>query len=240
MTTQGYERGQYRPERLPQAAEQTVGEGSLRTALAIVRGVHEAVAATGQTEPTTADERWEIHQIIRPWEKEALLQWAVISDEILDEHEFTQNWLAYGEVEGGEHQIYQNEGYFLKRNNLLYHTNWLEYFHRIVLHNWLFPETSIHFEGLMLVDDELQPVITQKAFLATRGANRNEVEAEMERRGFYRRKADNYYNPDLGVLVEDLHDENVLVSPKGSLLIFDPVIYLAKPEMGLSVPIGFY
>ena len=62
----------------------------------------------------------------------------------------------------------------------------------------------------------------------------------MKQRGFYRRKADNYYNPDLGILVEDLHDENVLVSAKGSLLIFDPVLYLAKPEMGLPVPANFY
>ena len=92
----------------------------------------------------------------------------------------------------------------------------------------------------MLVDDGLQPVVTQKAFLAVRGAERNEVEAEMSKRGFYRRYADNYYNPDLGVLVEDLHDENVLISPKGSLLIFDPVIYLAKPEMSLSTPPDFY
>lgn len=80
----------------------------------------------------------------------------------------------------------------------------------------------------------------QKALLAVRGADRAEVEAEMTLRGFYRRKADNYYNPDLGILVEDLHDENVLVSPGGSLLIFDPVIYLAKPDMGLQIPPEFH
>lgn len=134
---------------------------------------------------------------------------------MLNADTFTQNWIKYGEIEGGEHQLYQHEGYFFKRNNLSYHTNWLQYFHRLVLHNWLFPETSVQFEGLMLVEDELWPIITQKALLAVRVATRDEVEAEMKQRGFYRRKADNYYNSDLGVLVEDLHDENVLVSPKG-------------------------
>ena len=98
-----------------------------------------------------------------------LLNWGLDSQCLLDAHEFSRCWIEYGEIEGGEHQIYQREGYFLKRNNLLYHTNWLEYFHRLVLHNWLFPETSVHFEGLMLVDNELQPVITQKALLAVRG-----------------------------------------------------------------------
>lgn len=219
MTPAPDERRPYRPERLPQAAEQTLGEGSLRTALAIARGVHEAVAAAGQKEPETRDERWELYRLTRPQEREWLLRWAVNSQHLLNEDEFTQNWIKYGEIEGGEHQIYQRNGYFLKRNNLFYHVNWLEYFHRLVLHNWLFAETSVHVEGLMLVDDELQPVISQKALLAVRGATREEVEAEMTRRGFYRRKADNYYNPNLGILVEDLHDENVLVSPEGSLLI---------------------
>ena len=158
----------------------------------------------------------------------------------MDEAIFTHRWLDYGEIEGGEHQVFQQDGYFFKRNNLLYHTNWLEYFHRLVLHNWLFPETSVEFIGLLLVDNDLQPVIRQKAFLGVRGATQQEVEIEMNNRGFQRRFADNYYSPNLGILVEDLHDENVLISPKGSLLIFDPVIYLAKPEMGLSVPAGFY
>ena len=58
----------------------------------------------------------------------------------------------------------------------------------------------------------------------------------MHKRGFHCRKADNYYSLTLGILVEDLHDENVLVSPKGSLLIFDPVIYVAWPEIGLVMP----
>ncbi|UFH53859.1 hypothetical protein [Spirosoma sp. KNUC1025] len=240
MLSQGYEQRSYRPERLPQAAEQTPGEGSLRAALALTRGVHETATAIGYQEPQTSDERWELYQIIRPQETVALKNWADTSNLWLNEADFTKNWFSFGEIEGGEHQLYQQNGYFIKRNNLLYHTNWLEYFHRLVLHNWLFPETAVHFEGLMLVGDELQPVIRQKALLAIRGADRKEVETEMAKRGFYRRKADNYYNPDLGILVEDLHDENVLVSPRGSLLIFDPVIYLAKPEMGLPTPPGFY
>jgi hypothetical protein len=132
--------------------------------------------------------------------------------------------------------VFAQNGLVYKRNNLLYHTSWFEYFHRLVLHNWLFSETQLTFKGLMWVDDELQPVVSQILIEAVRGASQSEVEAEMAQMGFYRRKADNYYNPTLGILVEDLHDENVLVSPKGSLLIFDPVIYLAKPEMGLVMP----
>lgn len=60
-----------------------------------------------------------------------------------------------------------------------------------------------------------------------------EMEYEMKLRGFTRYVADNYHNPAVGILVEDLHDENVLVDADGDLLIFDPVIYLVKPEMNL-------
>ena len=169
-----------------------------------------------------------------------MANWANEANLLLDADAFTARWIEAGEIEGGEHQVYSDEGIVFKRNNLLYHTNWLEYFHRLVLHNWLFPETAVTFLGLMFVDDDLQPVISQKALQSVRGATQPEVEAEMNRRGFQRRFADDYYNPDLGVVVEDLHNENVLVSLRGSLLIFDPVIYLAKSDMGLPVPTGFY
>ena len=86
----------------------------------------------------------------------------------------------------------------------------------------------------MLVQDLLQPVVSQKALLGIRGATSQEVETEMSKRGFSKRFADNYYSTDLGVLVEDLHDENVLISPAGSLLIFDPVIYCITPDMNLK------
>ena len=125
---------------------------------------------------------------------------------------------------------------FYKRNNLLYHGNWLEYFHRLVLHNWVFPDTALRFVGFTAVRATLQPVVSQTAIRGVRGATRDEVEAEMRKLGFLRRRHDDYFNPTLQILVEDLHDENVLVDAEGDLFIFDPVIYLAKPEWKLPVP----
>ncbi len=156
----------------------------------------------------------------------ALSEWVEHTDCLLDSSAFTRQWLEFGEVEGGEHQVFQASGRFYKRNNMAYHSGYLEYFHRVVLHNYLFVETAVHFEGLMWYDDLIQPVISQKAILADRGATRSEVEHEMKLRGFTRRNADNYISTAMGVLVEDLHDENVLVDADGDLLIFDPVIYL--------------
>ena len=40
-------------------------------------------------------------------------------------------------------------------------------------------------------------------------------------------RGDDYKRGD-GIIVEDLHDENVLVDHKGRLAFIDPVIYLQK------------
>lgn len=127
-----------------------------------------------------------------------MYQWAIDDDLILDADDFTRRWLSSGSIEGGEHQVFLDGGVVCKRNNLAFHTSYFEYFERLIMHNWLFPDTLYWFEGFILVsedaDDEpqLRPVITQKALLAARGANRQEVEAEMNRMGFIRRYEDNY------------------------------------------------
>lgn len=155
---------------------------------------------------------------------------------LLNGETFNQKWREFGEVEGAEHRVFAQAGRFYKCNNLLYHGTWLEYFHRLVLHNWLFPDTALRFEGFILVDAVLQPVVSQKAIRGVRGATRGEVETEMRNMGFLRRRNDDYFSPTLQILVEDLHDENVLVDADGDLFIFDPVIYLAKLEWKLPMP----
>lgn len=230
MTPAPYGNENYRPQRLPQAAEQSISQPTLRAALDVVRSVHQTSEAHQLKKPQTPDDHWEIAQYLRPLEAERLAQWAQQVECMLNADHFTRRWREQGSIEGGEHQLYAANGYVFKRNNLLYHNAWLEYFHRLVLHNWLFKETELTFEGLMFVDGHLQPVVSQKIIQAIRGAEREEVEQEMLKRGFFRRKADNYYSPELGLLVEDLHDENVLVSQSGGLFIFDPVIYLLEAD----------
>ncbi len=117
-----------------------------------------------------------LNEYIKRQEASALLEWAIRNDLLLDADEFTRRWIAYGCIEGGEHQIFQKDGIFYKRNNLAFHTSYLEYFERLALHNWLFPDTMYWFEGLMLVSEadeeyaQLQPVVAQKALRAVRGA----------------------------------------------------------------------
>lgn len=164
-----------------------------------------------------------------------LYAWAVTNNCLWDANEFTRRWYDTGCVEGGENQVIHADDVVYKRNNLAFHTSYLEYFERLVMHNYLFPDTLYVFEGLMLVqepDDEypqLRPVVSQKALWAVRGATRDEVETLMNQLGFVRRYEDNYVNADQTLFIEDLHDQNVLVDATGDLLVFDPVIYLTSP-----------
>ena len=152
-----------------------------------------------------------------------------------DADQFTRRWYELGCIEGGENQIIHAGDIVYKRNNLAFHTSYLEYFERLVMHNYLFSDTLYLFEGLLLVQEpgdeypQLRPVVSQKALRAVRGATRDEVELLMIQLGFVRRYEDNYVNADQTLFIEDLHDQNVLVDSTGDLLVFDPVIYLTSP-----------
>lgn len=225
-----------RLKRLPQSAERANGQENLAAALDVCQGVFRTVQENRRTEPEKfGEDEWVLNELIKEQEMLALYAWAGKQRLLLDADDFTQHWLAFGRVEGGEHQIYQQGGIYFKRNNLAFHISYLEYFERLFLHNWLFPDTMYWFEGLMVViesDDEppqLRPVVSQIALKAVRGASREEVAAEMLLLGFEPRYEDNYANADRSIFIDDLHDQNVLVDDTGDLLIFDPVIYLTGP-----------
>ena len=225
----------HRIERLPQSAERANGQENLATALDVCRGVHRANPAISPSISLAYLEAGATEESIKRYEAAALFEWVLRADLLLNADEFTSRWVLGGCLEGGEHQVFGENGIAYKRNNLAFHVSYLEYFERLFLHNWLFPDTMYWFEGLMLViesDDEqpqLRPVVSQIALQAVRGATRDEVAAEMLLLGFAPRYEDNYVNADRTIFIDDLHDQNVLVDATGELLIFDPVIYLTGP-----------
>jgi hypothetical protein len=227
-----YRSADRRFERLPQGAEQANGQENLRTALDVARRVHRANPSLSPAIYPDHREIWRLNEETKELESQAIYEWADANRLSLDAAEFTRLWFESGCIEGGENQVFSASGVAYKRNNLAFHTSYLEYFERLILHNWLFPDTYYTFLGFMWVTEneeprQWRPVVSQKAFRAVRGATRQETEVEMNRLGFTRRYEDNYVNTDLNLFVDDLHDQNVLIDATGELLIFDPVIYLA-------------
>ena len=219
-------RARYVPQRVPPTAERKNGQESIRAALDVIAGVHRASKAAQGAAPRNHTEKIALEQALRIGEEKLLRRWATTADLLLPDEPFTDAWQAQGCEGGAEHQVYVQSGTYLKRNNLNYYGTWLSYFHNLLIHNWLFPQTGYTFLGLMEVDGSLMSVVSQKALRGVRGATPLEVATYMTPFGFVSLKNNEYVHQGFGILVSDLHHRNVLITGEGELLVFDPVIYL--------------
>ena len=234
---QAIEHGQYLPQQLPPAVDRTQAQATLRTAEALAQRIHRAVQADHVAEYTSLPDSRErfrarraVFERIKPQEEVALREWAVAEGLMLTGEDCLCQWERDGKLGGTEHQIWLDEqaGRVFKLNNLSFHVCWLEYFHRLALHNHLFPDTQMKLEGFVECDGTLMPVTSQAVIQAVRGATREETQLFMQRLGFapISGKANDYLHAEQGLIAEDLHDENVLIDIMGSIVILDPVMYL--------------
>ena len=223
------EREPYIPQRVPSQALAENDQEDLRSALNVIAGVHRASKTAQGPAPRDRKEKRVIENALQIGEEKVLRRWATTTNKFLSEEPFTDAWRAQNEEGGAEHKVYVQRGIYYKRNNLNYYGTWLSYFHNLLLHNWLFPQTGYTFLGLMDVDGALQAVVSQKAIRGARGATVEEVNEYMAHFEFVRRANNEYVNTDFGVIVSDLHHRNVLIDNEGDLLVFDPVIYVMTP-----------
>ncbi len=172
---------------------------------------------------------------VRSAEAEALRAWALANGCLYSGEEFERTWRAQGEMGGSENDIIYDEvgGRVWKRNHVtVFCVSWRQFFERIILHGFLFPEAPVRFEGFLEQDGELYGYFSQPDIVATRGGERHECEHLMRARGFERHRHDDYVGETLQI--EDLHPGNVLVNAQGDLIVIDPVIFPRK--LGGSTP----
>ena len=68
--------------------------------------------------------------------------------------------------------------------------------------------------------------VVKQAYVSTREITvLNHVKSFLMANGFVHRKRNDYYHPELGIILEDLHDENVLTK-EGALYFIDTVFYI--------------
>ena len=147
----------------------------------------------------------------------------------------TQNLLYLGEIseenfvaEGAEQKVYRfNDFQVIKINNAIFYETWLDYFNNLLIHNYFFPSTAYELLGFAVIDSKLFAVVRQNFIIATEPTDLNSVKHFLEFNGFYNTRNNDYYNADLGIIFEDLHDENVL-SRNQILFFIDTVFYLTK------------
>ena len=128
--------------------------------------------------------------------------------------------------EGAEQKVYlNNEKEVLKLNDAIYYTSWIDYFNNLLLNNYFFPDTAYELKGFYKDNDTLYAVVRQEYIKADTLTSLEEVKTFMKLNGFINIRNNDYHNPELGIILEDLHDENVLTR-NGSLFFIDTVFYI--------------
>ncbi len=130
-------------------------------------------------------------------------------------------------TEGAEQKVYLDKDnlHVIKTNESIFYLTWLDYFHSLLLHNYFFPSTAYNLIGVLLEKECLHAVVKQPYIKSTEPTNTDIIKEFMKINGFRNTRNNDYRNAEAGIILEDLHDENVLTN--NSVLFFiDSVFYL--------------
>jgi hypothetical protein len=132
--------------------------------------------------------------------------------------------------QGAEQKVYLKDGAtVLKLNDAVYYASWIDYLHNLLLNNLFFPDTAYQLLGFYKDKNVVYAVVEQAFVKATEQTDLNLVKLFLEYNGFRNTKNHDYYNEELGLILEDLHDENVLTQ-NGMLYFVDTVFYIAPTQ----------
>lgn len=128
--------------------------------------------------------------------------------------------------EGAEQKVYLLDSiHVLKLNDAIYYSSWRDYFRNLLMHNYFFPDTAYELVGFTKQDDILFAIVEQAFVTFTDPTDLEQVKSFLLHNGFKNSRNNDYINEDLGIILEDLHDENVLTR-NGILYFIDTVFYL--------------
>jgi len=130
--------------------------------------------------------------------------------------------------EGAEQKVYLKDSeYVFKLNDSIYYTSWRDYLYNLLLHNYFFPDTAYELIGFIKDKSILYAVVQQSYVAITANTDLEQVKKFLTQNGFENTRNNDYFNPELGIILEDLHDENVLTR-NGVLYFIDTVFFLTK------------
>lgn len=163
-------------------------------------------------------------EFLKEQEAAALLKYAQSNHFIFTELD-TSRYLA----EGAEQKVYLDiDGkHVTKLNDTIFYAKWEDYFNSLLLHNFFFPATAYELVGFCHDHDKLYAAVRQPYIISTEPTDESAIKELMLLNGFVNKKNSDYFNETLGIILEDLHDENVLTN-NAVLFFVDTVFYLTK------------
>jgi hypothetical protein len=99
----------------------------------------------------------------------------------------------------------------------------------IAIHNLFFPETAYTLLGFTEKAGSLHAVLKQRFITADTQADLSDIKKFLFANGFENTKRNDYFNKELGLILEDMHDENIIVN-SNTLFFIDTVFYTVFPE----------
>jgi hypothetical protein len=129
--------------------------------------------------------------------------------------------------EGAEQKVFfdDEKSKVYKLNYAIFYVNWTQYLESLMIHNILFPETKYEIEGFLKINTTIYAVVSQSYILPSERTDIEMVRRYMNAKGFVIKRKNDYVHSELGLIIEDLHEENVLVRD-GTLFFIDTVMYL--------------
>jgi len=145
---------------------------------------------------------------------------------------------TFGEkIDGGtEQDVYLNkEGdKVIKVNGLSNHSSWSEFWDRLNLQKELFPDEAYKLVGFTKSGGRLSAV-SEQPYIKGTPVSRKELIEDLAKRGFFQIHPDGslgenqFYNPELGVRISDVHGENVIKDEDGNIRYIDPMLDRENP-----------
>lgn len=134
---------------------------------------------------------------------------------------------------GGEARVYfdNDNKNVIKLNDAIYYATWLEFFNSILLHNLIFQNTAYTLLGFTKENDVLYAVLKQPFIVSDAQVDLEDIKKFLVFNGFENSKRNDYIHKKLGLILEDMHDENVLVNSE-TLFFIDTVFYTVFPLSG--------
>lgn len=131
---------------------------------------------------------------------------------------------------GGEARVYldSDNKSVIKLNDAIYYATWLEFFNSILLHNLIFTNTAYDFLGFTKENNVLYAVLKQPFIISDTQVDLDDIKKLLVFNGFENNRRNDYVHKELGLILEDMHDENVLVN-SDTLFFIDTVFYTVTP-----------
>jgi Serine/Threonine/Tyrosine Kinase found in polyvalent proteins len=174
---------------------------------------------------TTVKTNFEGKRIIKEEQARILIQYAKENGCWINKTSYKDRFLA----KGGEATVYfDTDGRtVIKWNDAIYYATWFEFFNSIVIHNLIFPNTRYTLEGFILDNEKLVAILKQPFIQSDATVDLESIKQFLRFNGFENHIRHDYWNKELGLLLEDMHDENVLVK-EDTLFFIDTVFYIVK------------